>query len=139
MDQHCEFQEKNDTPPKLNPDLMRHSDTFINNVLYLISRFQKGSQWLMWTYCYNYKIKDIVQTLTICLFMAFFILLSFLNSNQLRSQRLPGVYVLPAAKSPLSKYLQRNFKTGTFTSHILCKGEMSNIEQLLIHHASDVR
>ena len=25
-------------------------------------------------------------------------------SNQLRSQRLPGVYVLPAAKSPLSEY-----------------------------------
>ena len=27
-----------------------------------------------------------------------------LCSNQLRSQRLPGVYVLPAAKSPLSEY-----------------------------------
>ena len=28
----------------------------------------------------------------------------YLESNQLRTQRIPGVYVLPAAKSPLSMY-----------------------------------
>lgn len=28
----------------------------------------------------------------------------YLESNQLRIQRIPGVYVLPAAKSPLSMY-----------------------------------
>ena len=46
-----------------------------------------------------------------------------LNSNQLRSQRLPGVYVLPAAKSPLSKYLlstSDKLLAETWNRHMCC-------------------
>lgn len=32
-----------------------------------------------------------------------YLMICTVNSNQLRSKRIPGVYVLPAAKSPLSK------------------------------------
>lgn len=68
------------------------------------------------TTCYNVLLTGILRkciwedyTLRLYFLPAFnlrsLLFLSFyLESNQLRTQRIPGVYVLPAAKSPLSMY-----------------------------------